>query len=191
MLPNTSHGKILLDAMVHLIRQVPWGESREALELKAQAFDREGSFESGWDNYSTAASLWWKSDLYQVAAQCRFPRENDKAARAMINALDERLHHEVSGYQDDSDVGERTRVTRYELSSALPEIPDGALKAELLEHYRVKGFLFAAGGPVPVSTRRGDDDFSDDDDDFSDDDHDFGCNDDDWDDAFVASGTYG
>jgi len=58
MLPNTSHGKILLDAMVHLIRQVPWGESREALELKAQAFDREGSFESGWDDAFVASGTY-------------------------------------------------------------------------------------------------------------------------------------
>jgi hypothetical protein len=157
MLPNTDHGKILLNAMVHLIRQVPWGESRDVLETKARAIDAEGSFESGWDNYSTAAGLWWKAELYRVAAQCRFPREGDTAPRAMIHALDLQLYHELSGRHDDHDIGESTRVRRSGLSEALPEVTDDKLREELLEHYRDKGFLFAPYGPTPVPTDDGED----------------------------------
>jgi hypothetical protein len=152
MLPNTDHGKILLNAMVHLIRQVPWGENRDALEVKARALDAEGSFESGWDNYSTAARLWWKAELYNVAAQCRFPREGDAAPRAMIHALDQRLHGELAGHHDDDDVGESTRMRRNGLSGALPEITDGKLRDELLAYYRDKGFQFAPYGPISVSS---------------------------------------
>jgi hypothetical protein len=150
MLPQTDHGKILLDAMVHLIRQVPWGENRDALEEKARALNAEGSFESGWDNYSTAARLWWNAELYIVAAQCRFPREGDTAPRAMIHALDQRLYGELAGHHDDDDVGESTRMRRNGLSGALPEITDVKLWDELLAYYRDKGFQFAPYGPIPV-----------------------------------------
>jgi hypothetical protein len=51
---------VVREAMVYLLRQVPWGDSRDTLEGKASCFEREASEERRWDNYSSGAHLSWQ-----------------------------------------------------------------------------------------------------------------------------------
>jgi hypothetical protein len=144
------HGKILLDGIVALIRQVRWGQSRTQLEKQANEFGREGSMESGWDNYSTAAWLRWKEDLYNAAAQARFPRDGDADLKAMIHGLDVRLYQFTISEPYDDDIGEREAVRRRSFAAVLPDIQDPDQIAELKKHYQEKGFLFDRFGPSPI-----------------------------------------
>jgi hypothetical protein len=117
--------KVILDSMVRLVREVPWGPSRDSLMDISKKLSSEGSFEHGWDNYTTAAKLWWDSGIYQLAAEARFPREGDTQVAAMRDSLIRRLVHEISLEADDYDVGETTLKDRTALSRALsPSITD-------------------------------------------------------------------
>lgn len=151
MTPSEVHDKVILDAMVNLVRQVPWGPTRDELLSKALQFGREGSIEHGWDNYSTAAWLWMDERLYQLAAEARFPREGDGHVMAVADDLDYRLYHELMGFHDDSDVGETTRIDRYTYSSALKtEELSSETRRLLLEYFRTNGFIYGKSGPRPV-----------------------------------------
>lgn len=112
--------EIAVEASVNMLRGVPWGPSREALLAEASKRDGQASFERGWDNYSTAASLEWTSELYRLAAEARFPREGDTAVKRMRTRIMERLSEIVRSVPLDSDVGERTRVFEAGVSSAIP-----------------------------------------------------------------------
>lgn len=111
--------KLILDALVKLVRQVPWGPGREELQQEARRLSSEGSFEHGWDNYSTAARLWWESSLYKLAAEARFPREGDEQVSIMVDRLKHRLVELLKRERDDDDVAETTRVNRNGLTDAL------------------------------------------------------------------------
>ena len=53
--------------------------SRQALNEIADKKDRQASYERGMaDNYSTASQLNWEADMYRLAAETRFPRDDDK-----------------------------------------------------------------------------------------------------------------
>lgn len=53
--------------------------SRLALNEIADKKDRQASYERGMaDNYSTASLLNWEADMYRLAAETRFPRDDDK-----------------------------------------------------------------------------------------------------------------
>nr|WP_250808442.1 hypothetical protein [Neorhizobium tomejilense] len=133
--------KVLLAAMVNLVRQVPWGPNRDQLEVQAKAFAREASFESGWDNYSTAAWLNWRSRLFNLAAQARYPRTGDTLVASMNEQLFDRLVHEISLWEDDEDVGEWTRQVGRSLSSAISSVlPDDALDA-VIDELAQNGYL--------------------------------------------------
>lgn len=40
--------KVILDSMVRLVREVPWGPSREQLLSMSAEFESDGRFERGW-----------------------------------------------------------------------------------------------------------------------------------------------
>lgn len=109
--------RLVLETFVNLVRQVPWGPGRAALEAKATSLSREASIERGWDNYSTAAHLDWQATLYKLAAEVRFPRAGD----AEVGRMHDRI---VAGLKArhtyDDDIGERTRVFRNGVAWAIP-----------------------------------------------------------------------
>lgn len=68
-------------AIVYLLREnVKEQElSRLALNDIADKKDRQASYERGMaDNYSTASQLNWEADMYRLAAETRFPRDDDQ-----------------------------------------------------------------------------------------------------------------
>ncbi|MCV9964768.1 hypothetical protein OIU34_23025 [Pararhizobium sp. BT-229] len=133
--------KVILDSMVRLVRQVPWGPSRDKLLSMSDKFEAEGRLEHGWDNYSTAAGLWWEAGLYKLAAEARFPREGDNQVAAMRDALLHRLVREVSMHEDDDDVGEVTRKNRWSLSMALaPSVGEDTIEV-LVDELAEAGLL--------------------------------------------------
>jgi len=70
---------LVRDIMVHLVRQVEWGPNRDALEAKASDLRSKAMWERGMcDNQHTANLLHWRADLYQLAAEVRFERPNDR-----------------------------------------------------------------------------------------------------------------
>lgn len=133
--------KVILDSMVRLVRQVPWGPSRDKLLSRATELEDEGRFERGWDNYTTAAGLWWEAGLYRLAAEARFPHEGDNQVAAMRDSLLYRLIDEVSMKEDDDDVGEATRKDRWALSTALsPSLNDDTIDV-LVDELSVAGLI--------------------------------------------------
>ncbi|MCZ7860914.1 hypothetical protein O9X98_05810 [Agrobacterium salinitolerans] len=133
--------KVVLDSMVRLVRQVPWGPSRDKLLARSNELSAEGSFERGWDNYTTAARLGWEAGLYRLAGEARFPHEGDNQVAAMRDSLLYRLVDEVSMKEDDDDVGEVTRIDRWELSMALaPSIDENTIEV-LVDELAAAGLL--------------------------------------------------
>ena len=66
--------------IAHLLHTyVPEDEmSRLALKAQADKKDREASYQRGMaDNYSTASQLNWEADMCRLAAESRFPRQDD------------------------------------------------------------------------------------------------------------------
>jgi hypothetical protein len=133
--------KVILDSMVRLVRTVAWGPGRDKLLSMSQQYSSEGSLEHGWDNYSTAARLWWTARVYKLAAEARFPHEGDMSVAAMRDSLIDRLVQDISLVEDDDDVGEVTRHNRAALSMALsPSLKDGIVE-ELIDELSSAGLI--------------------------------------------------
>lgn len=111
--------QIVTTTIVSLIRSVPWGQSRESLETKAESLSREAAYENGWDNHSTAHTLRWEADMYRLAAEARTPRDGDKRVNAAKSAIKSRLHDIVSLKEDYYDEGELIEVNRDEYWTAV------------------------------------------------------------------------
>ena len=117
------------------------GPSRDKLLSMSDALEAEGRFEHGWDNYTTAAGLWWKAGLFKLAAEARFPHEGDNQVAAMRESLLYRLVHEVSMNEDDDDVGEVTWKDRWSLSMALaPSLDEDTIEV-LVDELAAAGLL--------------------------------------------------
>jgi hypothetical protein len=111
---------VVRDAMVYLLRQVPWGDDRDTLEGKASYFEREASEERRWDNYSSGAHLSWHGTLYRYAAEARFPREGDRSVARMQDWITDHLVNEVSLISDDNGPqDEATLIPLEKLSNAV------------------------------------------------------------------------
>jgi hypothetical protein len=78
---------VVLDTLVHLVRQVPWGPGRDQLEQVAEnnrvACDAL-VWAGAWDHFNRLA---WEAELHTLAAEGRFPREGDKAIAKMTDAV--------------------------------------------------------------------------------------------------------
>lgn len=111
---------VLLKAMVKLVRQVPWGPTRDELEARASRLSSEASYEAGMaDNYSTAADLRWRAAMHHLAAQARFPREGDTYVRHYRADLLRELVHKLKCDERDDDVGAWTEASNSGCSYAL------------------------------------------------------------------------
>ncbi|MCS4089938.1 hypothetical protein [Rhizobium sp. BK176] len=121
---------VVRDAMVHLLRQVPWGDDRDKLERKASNFEREASEERRWDNYSTGAHLSWQGTLHRYAAEARFPREGDRTVGMMQAWVTDRLINEINLVSDDDGPQDESTLVRLgRLSNALYRF----LKPEIIQ----------------------------------------------------------
>lgn len=119
---------IVVATIVRIIREVPQGVSRSNLMEAAKEMSKEASLERGWDNYSTAAGLDWKSETFKLAAEVRHPRPDDTKISKFREMVLRRINFKLSGEEYDSDVGERTRVFDYNIDVALPDLT--GIKAE-------------------------------------------------------------
>lgn len=133
---------ILLEAMVKLVRKVPWGPDRDVLSEQSKKLRQEASLERGWDNYSTAADLDWQAGLYTLAAEARFPRQGDRAVSNLKTSLLKRLGVLVAGIEEDMDVGEVTRVFARGMDAALRPVLAGIDNERVME---LKGALVEMG----------------------------------------------
>lgn len=78
---------VVLDTLVHLVRQVPWGPTRDQLERIATARKAEAktpAWAGAWDHFNKLA---WEAELHTLAAEARFPREGDKAVLRMTDDI--------------------------------------------------------------------------------------------------------
>lgn len=133
--------QVVMEASVRLVRKVTWGLCRAELEAEASRLSAEGSYESGWDNYTTAARLHWRSWLHRFAAQARYPRPGDDAVDIMASNLTDRLLHEISLHEDDDDVGAATSNDRDALSLALlPSLEPDVIDA-VIDAFEARGML--------------------------------------------------
>lgn len=76
-----------------LLSRVPLGADRCGLEARARELREQARWERGMaDNHATANHLHEDADLYELAAQERFPREGD----SMVETVSGRIAHEMS-----------------------------------------------------------------------------------------------
>jgi hypothetical protein len=76
-----------------LLLRVPLGADRHTLEACSQELRAEARWERGMcDNQATADHLHEEADIYELAAQERFPREGD----GMAQAISARLSHKLN-----------------------------------------------------------------------------------------------
>lgn len=139
--------QIVTAAMVSIIRSVPWGPTRDALEAKADAFASEAAYESGWDNYSTAQHLRWDAFKYRLAAEARFPRDNDTKVEGAKNAITNRLYDIALLKEDRYEEGELIEVNRDNFWSAAMR----AIKTEDERDFSIIDMMieeFAARGKI-------------------------------------------
>lgn len=74
--------KQITNAMVALVRRVPWGPSRLMLEQTAGSLRQKAIWERGMcDNHDTAEILHADAEIYMLAAEVRFPRPGDGRVR--------------------------------------------------------------------------------------------------------------
>lgn len=78
--------KTILNTLVHLVREAPWGPTRQALEVKAVAL-RAGGTRAG-D---------WQADIHEFAAAVRFPREDDSQVQKMTGYVKEEIRATIAG----------------------------------------------------------------------------------------------
>lgn len=96
--------RLIRDTFVNLLRQVTWGPTRDKLEAAARELDKEAAYERGMaDNYSTAERLNWKADLYQLAAEVRFPRNGDSLEQMMRSRIKAGMREVFTDYERDED----------------------------------------------------------------------------------------
>jgi hypothetical protein len=88
---------VILDTLVHLVRQVPWGPTRDQLEKVASERRLEAetpAWAGAWDYYNKLA---WEADLYTLAAEGRFPRSHDKAIPMMTDEIVDQIRDMQDG----------------------------------------------------------------------------------------------
>jgi hypothetical protein len=116
---NTPTDRIVFGTLVNLLRQVPWGASRDQLEQQASSLLRDGeaqgnksyaielpglgqleAFNAAWEEkracLGRAAELFWRSELFSLAAQARFPREGDR----IVANFTERLVEDIREFKN-------------------------------------------------------------------------------------------
>lgn len=87
----------IMDTLVHLVRQVPWGPTRDQLEKIATDRRLEAetpAWAGAWDYYNKLA---WEADLYTLAAEGRFPRAHDKAILLMTDEVVDQIRDMQEG----------------------------------------------------------------------------------------------
>ena len=92
---------VVLDTLVHLVRQVPWGPTRDQLEKIAADRGMEAenpAWAGAWDYHNKLA---WEADLYTLAAEGRFPRANDKAVLLMTDEIVDQIKDMQEGRGSD------------------------------------------------------------------------------------------
>lgn len=121
---NPSINATIRDILVHLVRQVPWGPSRAELESEASSLRQKAMWERGMcDNLSTADWLHWEADLYQLAAEGRFPRDSDQQVTMMAAQVAYALEVEFRQETDMDDACDVTRNAR--VFAAVQKVLDG------------------------------------------------------------------
>lgn len=109
--------RVVFETLVQLVRKVTWGPTRDQLERQAhdmreqsaalknrwhESFDR-GGYAAGREILvgleRQMSELDWKSDLFILAAQARFPREDDRVVGNFTENLVEDLREfQAKGY---------------------------------------------------------------------------------------------
>lgn len=80
--------RVVFETIVKLVRQVPWGQSRDALENKADQIESSMQITPTGNGRARADdAIGWQADLYRLAAHTRFPREEDTAVGRFVEGI--------------------------------------------------------------------------------------------------------
>lgn len=92
--------RVVFDALVHLVRKVPWGASRERLEQEAARLAAEAAALSESTGRvrdpalrDMIGRLRWSSELFLLASRTRFPREGDTVVGRFTEVVVEDLRN--------------------------------------------------------------------------------------------------
>lgn len=92
--------RVVFETLVKLVRKVPWGPSRDALERHADEIEKSMEFVAVGNGGPRADdAMAWQMELYRLASEARFPREGDTVVARFVEDLvdDIRLLQEI-GY---------------------------------------------------------------------------------------------
>lgn len=136
--------KIVEAAIVKLLRSedIPLRLSRNEIMTMSKELSREGSIESSWDNYSTGARLQFRANIYKIAAESRYPREDDRSVDIIRSKIEEIILHDVLFDSPPVHDAESYRIPHSMLKSAVYSVEafeDINLMCELADEFDARG----------------------------------------------------